>query len=217
VVGCPLTPIHPTALLKVVVLSIDGLRLALVVDVLVGEQEMVVKNLDKHLLQIPNVMGATLMGTGDVVIILNPAELIRTVQGLPIAGITAAVEEVEAEVATVLVVDDSITTRTLEKNILEAAGYQVVTAMNGLEALRYLQYNTCDLVVSDVQMPHMDGFELTQKLKSSQETARIPLILVTSLESPADRERGLAAGANAYIIKSGFNQDNLLSTIRQLL
>jgi two-component system chemotaxis sensor kinase CheA len=123
----------------------------------------------------------------------------------------------KVEQSTILVVDDSVTTRTLEKNILEAAGYQVVTAIDGTEALRYLEHHACDLVVSDVQMPQMDGLELTSAIRQHQKLRDMPLILVTSLESQQDRERGLSAGADAYIVKSGFDQEDLLATIKQLL
>src|SRR5262249_26232334 len=117
----------------------------------------------------------------------------------------------------VLVVDDSITTRTLEKNILEAAGFEVFTATDGLGAIRQLQENSIRLVVSDEHMPKMGGIALTKQLRESTEFNLLPIILVTSLESPADRERGLVAGANAYVVKRGFDQAELLSTIRQLL
>jgi two-component system, chemotaxis family, sensor kinase CheA len=217
IVELPTNQIETGDLLRCVVLHTGEVQIAFVVDELVGEQELVLKSLGKQLAHVPNIAGATLLGTGDVVIILNPAEIIRAAQGkssrVPVVSRNQETETIH----TILVVDDSITTRTLEKNILEAAGYHVVTAMNGLEALRYLQYNHCDLVVSDVQMPLMDGIELAQTVKKSATLNHLPLILVTSLEAQADRERGMTAGANAYIVKSGFDQDDLLSTIRQLL
>ena len=117
----------------------------------------------------------------------------------------------------ILVVDDSITTRTLEKNILEAAGYHVTTAINGLEALKRLEEHPIDLIVTDIQMPKLDGFALTRQIRDLPEYARLPIILVTSLESQEDREKGMEAGADAYIIKRGFNQANLLTTIKQFL
>lgn len=215
----PTPPIDLDSVIKTVVLKSGEVQIAFIVDELVGEQEMVIKGLGKQLVRVPNIAGATLLGTGDVVLILNPSEIIRAAQGKTdstSAGLLM-VEDEANQTATILVVDDSITTRTLEKNILEAAGYHVVTAIDGTEALRYLQYNSCDLIVSDVQMPQMDGIELTRNIKNSSSLGHLPLILVTSLESQADRERGLSAGANAYIVKSGFDQTNLLATIRQLL
>jgi two-component system chemotaxis sensor kinase CheA len=119
---------------------------------------------------------------------------------------------------TILVVDDSITTRTLEKNIMEAAGYQVKLATNGEEALAVLAANGLpDLIVSDVNMPRLDGFELTSRIKQDKRYADIPLILVTSLDSPADKARGIEVGADAYIVKSNFDQGNLLEIVEQLI
>lgn len=215
----PTPPIDPDAVIKTVILKSNEVQIAFIVDELVGEQEMVMKSLGRQLVRVPNIAGATLLGTGDVVLILNSTELIRLVQGKTnsTASSVLLVEEEAIHNATILVVDDSITTRTLEKNILEAAGYHVVTAMDGTEAMRYLQSYACDLVVSDVQMPQMDGIELTKTIKNSHVHGSLPVILVTSLDSQSDRERGLSAGANAYIVKSGFDQSNLLSTIKQLL
>jgi two-component system chemotaxis sensor kinase CheA len=123
-----------------------------------------------------------------------------------------------AEDKTILVVDDSITTRTLEKNILEAAGYQVKLATDGEEALAILVTDGLpSLIVSDINMPRLDGFELTHRIKQDSRYADIPVILVTSLDSPADKARGIEAGADAYIVKSRFDQGNLLETIEQLI
>jgi two-component system chemotaxis sensor kinase CheA len=105
----------------------------------------------------------------------------------------------------------------LEKNILETVGYEVTTATDGTEAMKRLKERRFDLVVSDVEMPNMDGISLTHHLRSSSEYKDLPLILVTSLESREDRERGMIAGANAYIVKRGFDQEELLKTIQQLV
>lgn len=117
----------------------------------------------------------------------------------------------------ILVVDDSITTRSLERSILEAHGFEVELAVDGLEALEKVRARAADLVISDVAMPRMNGFELLEKLKSAKETANIPVILVTSLESPQEQERGLSLGADAYIVKRKFDQRELLATVRQIL
>jgi len=116
-----------------------------------------------------------------------------------------------------LVVDDSITTRTLEKNILENAGYQVVVAADGQEAWALVQGQPLDAVVADVAMPRMDGFVLTEKVKGDERFQELPVVLVTSLESPQDRVRGLETGADAYITKSTFDQRELLETIERLI
>jgi two-component system chemotaxis sensor kinase CheA len=117
----------------------------------------------------------------------------------------------------ILVVDDSITTRTLERSILEAAGYDVLTASDGADGWRVLQEAACDLVVADVEMPRMDGFALCEAIRSSRRHAGVPVVLVTALESHEHRARGLEVGADAYIGKSSFDQQSLLDTIQQFL
>ncbi len=114
-------------------------------------------------------------------------------------------------------VDDSFTARTLQKSILETAGYNVRTAEDGRAALTILHSSTVALVVSDVQMPHVDGFQLLATMKSQPSLADIPVILVTSLSSQEDQERGLALGADAYIVKERFDHQELLSVVRQLV
>jgi two-component system chemotaxis sensor kinase CheA len=117
----------------------------------------------------------------------------------------------------ILVAEDSITSRALIKNILESAGYSVTTAVDGVDAYTALKAGAFDLVVSDVEMPRMDGFDLTAKLRSDKRLAQLPVVLVTALESREHRERGIDAGANAYIVKSSFDQSNLLEIVRRLI
>jgi two-component system chemotaxis sensor kinase CheA len=147
---------------------------------------------------------------------LRPADLIAAVErahGAALAGAAAP----EASPATILVVEDSITTRTLEKNILQAAGYRVRTAADGGEGWSLLESGDCDLVLSDVDMPVMNGFELTARIRADQRHRDLPVVLVTSLEAREDRERGIQAGADAYIVKGAFEQERLLDTIRRLI
>lgn len=193
-------------------------RLAVLVDDVLTEQELAVKPLSFPAQRVANVTGAALMGNGNPVVVLNPAEFLHSYQGAT-HTLPAVFEPKSQEAAPslrVLVVDDSITTRTLERNILEAAGYNVITATDGLEALNRLQNQMVDVVVSDIEMPNMNGFELTQTLRDTDSYAHLPIILVTSLEREQDRQRGMVAGANAYIVKRGFDQVELLATIEQL-
>ncbi len=120
-------------------------------------------------------------------------------------------------VPTVLVVDDSITTRSLERSILEAHGYQVRVAVDGLEALQQLRRERPDVVIADIQMPRLDGFGLLEEMKKDPHLSSIPVVLVTSLERREDQERGLALGAGAYIVKRKFDQRDLLESIRQMV
>ncbi len=201
----------------VVVLGVVERRMAFRVDGLQGTQEVVIKSLGRQLSQARNVAGATILGTGQVVMILNVADLIKSAQIGPAVAAPSPVEAREVARRPVLVVDDSITTRTLEKNILENAGYQVLVAADGEEAWALVQGEPLDAVVADISMPRMDGFVLTEKIKGDERFQDLPVVLVTSLESPQDRIRGLEAGADAYITKSTFDQRELLETIERLI
>jgi two-component system chemotaxis sensor kinase CheA len=202
-----------------VILNVAEQRLAVLVDDVMTEQELAVKPLEMPLRRVINVEGTALLGTGEPVIVLNPTDLIKSARRVrvPVLSTNHKNSHEKGPMAHILVVDDSITTRTLEKNILEAAGYRVTTAINGEEALKQLEENSIDLVVADIQMPRLDGFALTQRLRESAEHGSLPIILVTSLEGPEDRERGLRAGADAYIVKRGFDQAELLATLERLL
>ena len=134
------------------------------------------------------------------------------------AMVGAAVAERKAATRkSILVAEDSITARTLLKGILESAGYNVRTAVDGLDAFTTLRTEDFDLVVSDVDMPRMSGFDLTAKIRADKKISELPVVLVTALESRQDRERGIDVGANAYIVKSSFDQSNLLEVIRRLI
>jgi two-component system chemotaxis sensor kinase CheA len=126
-------------------------------------------------------------------------------------------DQTEISVRKILVAEDSITSRTLLRNILETAGFQVKTAIDGLDAYQFLQTDDYDLVVSDVEMPNLNGFELTLKIRNNVRFANIPVVLVTALSSDFDKQRGMEAGANAYIVKSNFEQSNLVETINRLI
>ena len=191
-------------------------KAAFIIDNIIGEETIILKNLTFPLTKLRNVSGAALLGDGRIAIVLNPADIIdsmKAVKPLPIKK----VKEKEIEKKSVLVVDDSITTRTLEKNILESSGYDVTLAVDGLDAYNKLQKKDFDIIVLDVQMPNMDGFAFTEKARNTQEFSNIPIILVTSLESEADKRRGIDVGADAYIVKRTFDQSNLIETIRRLI
>lgn len=212
----------PASMLAVILGAAEQ-RLALLVDDVLTEQELAVKPLAAPLKRVRNVTGTAVLGSGEPIVVLNPGDLMRSARQARTLNVMLGrrTETTDAQdraaLVHILVVDDSITTRTLEKNILEAAGFRVTTATDGTEALKRLKDNVIDLVVSDVQMPHMDGIGLVTHLRASAEYADLPLILVTSLESREDRERGMVAGANAYIVKRGFDQAELLATIQRLL
>ncbi len=192
-------------------------RVGLLVDEILGDREVLVKELAAPLVRVRTVAGAGLLGTGQVALILRPGDLLRAMQERPRPATPPAPPSSAARQPVVLVVDDSITTRTMEKNLLEAAGYQVRVAVDGIDAWTLLRSETVDLVVSDVDMPRMDGFELTARIRADRKLADLPVVLVTALESREDKERGIAVGANAYIVKSSFDQSNLLEIIRRVV
>jgi len=184
-----------------------------------GEQEVLVKGLGRQLVRVPNIAGATILGDGKVVPVLNVRDLLASPPEND-GGVTgAAADSGSAGQAqkSVLVAEDSITSRMLLKNILEGAGYLVKTAVDGMDAYTALKTQKFDVVVSDVEMPRMNGFELTGRIRDDKKLAETPVVLVTGLDSREDRERGIDAGANAYIVKSSFDQSNLLEVIRQLI
>src|SRR5262249_36880127 len=194
-------------------------RMAFVVDALVAAGEVVVKGLGARIRRLRHVAAATVLASGRVAPVLHAAELIRTALARPPrGGIAAALVPKTPEARKrVLLVDDSVTTRALEKSILEAAGYEVATAADGTAAWQVLQEHGADVIVSDVDMPGMDGVALTEAVRGSKRFRGLPVVLVTARGSDQDRTRGLEAGANAYLVKSAFDQKNLLETIAQLL
>lgn len=203
----------------VIVLSQGETRVAFRVDEILGEQEILVKNLGPQLARVRNVAGASMLGTGQVVPVLNVADLLKSaVRSVAPPLAPAAVQRpVPDAQRSILVAEDSITSRALLKSILESAGYAVTTAVDGMEAYATLKTTAFDLLVSDVEMPRMDGFDLTARVRADKQLAELPVVLVTALESREHRERGIDAGANAYIVKSSFDQSNLLEIIRRLI
>ncbi|MFN8371746.1 MAG: hybrid sensor histidine kinase/response regulator [Anaerolineae bacterium] len=205
--------------LSLLVLRAADRAIAFEVDDLYSEQELVLKSLGPEIARARYVAGAALLGSGDVIIVLDANDLVRGASGmsLPFRRARIDVPSMQQRRLRVLVVDDSITTRTLEKNILETAGFDVMVAIDGVEGWRLINENDLDVIISDVEMPNMNGLELAQRIKESPQTRDIPVILLTSLAKPEQREAGLRAGANAYLVKSQFNQGELLQTIQDVL
>ncbi len=193
-------------------------RAAFAVDAVLDEQEVLVKQLAKPLERVRNIAGATILGSGQIAPILRVSDLLKSARraGAP-ARVAAEARLVAKEARSVLVAEDSITSRLLLKGILESAGYRVKTAVDGMDAYTALRTGQFDLVVSDVEMPRLNGFDLTARIRADRKLAALPVILVTALEKREDRERGVEAGANAYLIKSSLDQSNLLEAVRRLM
>ena len=202
----------------VVVLKSSGGSVGLAVDGFVTESEAVVKTFSGGAERVKAFGGAILAGDGSVIPVLNPGEIIECFRAVKGGSVVRAEKAPPPKrTPTILIADDSVTTRTLEKSILEAHGYRVALAVDGEEALQKLRAESMDLAIVDLQMPRMDGFQLIGQIKKDPRLAKLPVIIVSSLESREEKERGLALGADAYIIKRKFDHKGLLEAIRQIL
>jgi two-component system chemotaxis sensor kinase CheA len=189
--------------------------IAILVDRLLDEREVVIKPLGPLMERQRRYSGAFQLGDGQIILLLNPLTIAQMTRGMALAAPAKA--DIIQPRQRLLVVDDSFATRELIRSILSSAGYDVATAIDGIDALDKLNTNPYDLVVSDVEMPRLDGFQLTQRIRTELNRTDLPIIIITSLASETHRRRGLEVGAQAYIVKSQFNQSNLIETIRQLL
>jgi two-component system chemotaxis sensor kinase CheA len=163
------------------------------------------------------VAGGVLLGDGSVVVVLNPAGLVDNCTQSNTAPLNTVKPAAPGKPARILVADDSITARSLERSILEANGFHVRVAVDGMEALQLVREEKPDLIVTDLQMPRLDGFGLIEALKADPRFSDIPVIIVSSVERVEDQQRGLVLGADAYVVKRKFDEQELLNTIRQIL
>jgi two-component system chemotaxis sensor kinase CheA len=208
----------PPEMLRVMVLRSSSRRAAIVVDAFLWETDAVIQDLGPAAPPDGKVSGGIMLEDGAVAFVLNPMDLIEASVHRELPTFWKPAEAApERPPASILVVDDSMTTRTLEKSILEANGYRVRVAVDGMEALDHLHAEKPDLVIADVEMPRLDGFGLLEAMKKDPNLSRIPVIIVTSLDRREDQERGLSLGADAYIVKRKFDQEEVLATIRQIL
>ncbi len=219
VLGRSYIPIADASPQLMIILQVMDRQYALVVNDVIAEQSLLVRALPSELHDIPILAGGTLLADGEIVLILNTNEVIKRAQGQPTQRRSSSpiLATSQPKRHTILVVDDSITTRTLQKNILEAAGFEVISATHGLEAMDILASQPIDLVISDVEMPHLNGFELTERIRQHPKLQQLPIILVTSLDAAEHKARGIRAGADAYIPKGVFDQNELLTTIKAIL
>lgn len=206
----------------VVVIATATRRVAFRVGELIGQQEVVIKGLGSFLPRMRHVAGASILGDGRVILVLDPYELIDTARR-PLGNSASPVQRrsglsaVGTRRARLLVVDDSLAIREMLRSIFEAAGYSVEVAVDGADGLTKIRQQKFDGVVTDVEMPRLDGFGLVEGIRSRSEHENLPVIMVTSLAKEEHRRRGLEVGANAYIVKSSFDQSRLLETLRSLV
>ncbi|MGE5343795.1 MAG: response regulator [Candidatus Omnitrophota bacterium] len=209
-----------TEMAYAVLLGVGDRKIAFGVDRVVTEEEVLIKGLGKQLLRVKHISGAAVLWSGEVVLVLNVVDLFKSAivgssESLP-PGKTQT-RRIPTRQKNILLVEDSITSRVLLKNIFESAGYKVQTAVDGMEGWMRVKEKSFDLAVLDIEMPGLNGFELTRKIKHDRSLKHLPVVLVTALESRENREKGIDAGADAYIVKSSFDQSNLLDIIKNLI
>jgi two-component system chemotaxis sensor kinase CheA len=214
--AAPGAPLGPTVLI-----SGHAERYAFRVDEVRGQRQVVVKGLSQVLPRLSVIAGASVEPDGPILLMLEPAALIeRAVRARPGAqehAPPAPAEPHSLPRTRVLVVDDAMIVREMERSILEQAGYQVVIAKDGVEALAALVDHPCDLVVTDIDMPRMNGLQLTAEIRRLPRTAQLPVILLTSHADDETRRKGLEAGADGYVVKAGFDQFALLEHVQKAL
>ncbi|WP_203544795.1 response regulator [Desulfovibrio sp. JC010] len=206
--------------LKVVVISDRMNRYGLVVDDFLGEQDLVVRPLDHRLGKVPDVNSVAMMPDGSPVLILDAEDLVRSIDNLLSGGRLGKVGMESAEsgpAQKILVVDDSLTVREVERKLLANHGYDVDTAVDGQDGLNAVISGEYDLVVTDVDMPRMNGLELTRRIKDDPDLKSIPVMMVSYKDRKEDKLRGLEAGADYYLTKSSFHDETLLSAVEDLI
>ena len=209
-------------LLPVVVASDRSHRFGVVVERFLGERDLRVSPLDARLGKVPNINSSSVLENGWPVLIIDVEDLIRSIDNL-LSGRRLgrlAAQEVERQVRAakrILVVDDSITVRELERQLLENRGYTVDVAVDGVDGWNAVRSAHYDLVVSDIDMPRMDGIQLVQHIKADARLKTIPVVIVSYKDREEDRIRGLDAGANFYLTKSSFHDRTFLTTVADLI
>jgi two-component system sensor histidine kinase and response regulator WspE len=197
-------------------------RYGLVVDALLGEQDLVVRPLDRRLGKVPNLHAAAILDDGSPVLIVDPDDLRRSIEKLLQGSRLQRADGRESQQAArrqkrVLVVDDSITVREVQRQLLANRGYLVEVAVDGMEGWNLVREGHFDLVISDIDMPRLNGLELVRKMKADVRLQNLPVVIVSYKDREEDRLRGLEAGANHYLAKSSFHDDTLVQVVRELI
>jgi chemosensory pili system protein ChpA (sensor histidine kinase/response regulator) len=206
----------------VMLLRSGNQRIALHVDELVKNQEVVVKNIGPQLARVPGIAGATVLGNGEVVLILNPLLLVNRVEAVTALNLAAGATPVQTQaehlamVPVVMVVDDSLTVRKISGRLLTREGYQVVTAKDGVDALQQIMDVVPDVMLVDIEMPRMDGFELTRHIRADEKTRNIPIIIISSRTAEKHRNYAKELGVNVFLGKP-YQEEELLGHIEHFV
>ena len=201
----------------IAIVKLANERLGLIIDTLLDLDNLVMKPLPEHMKNVKMVSGVIISGKNEIVNVLHIPEIFKVAKEMKTGSGKTIMPTPEKERAHILLVDDSISTREIEKSILESYGYTVSIAEDGLAALKKAETFLFDLVITDVEMPNMDGFTLTKHLKNDEKYKDIPVILVTSRDSVADKKKGMSVGADAYIVKGTFEKTTLMDTVENLI
>ncbi|NEO75931.1 hybrid sensor histidine kinase/response regulator [Moorena sp. SIO4G3] len=208
--------------LPVVIISDQSNRFGLVVDKFLGERDLVVRPLDPRLGKVQDINAAALMGDGSPILIVDVSDLVRSIDNLlnnrQLSQVSGDPDDTDIQQPKrILVVDDSITVRQMERKLLENQGYEVEIAVNGMDGWNAVRTNPYDLVISDIDMPRMNGIELVSHIKSHDKLKSIPVIIISYKDREQDRIQGLEAGADYYLTKSSFHDDSLLNAVIDLI
>ncbi len=204
---------------KIVVVIVNSLdrKVGFIVDKIEGEDEIFIKSIGSHLGKVDGVSGATILPSGEVLVVLDAHNLMRRANlAHPAAMNKREVLKVQKG-KRVLIVEDSMTTRELERTILESSGFEVETAIDGLDAMEKLSDSSFDAIITDINMPRMDGFELCRNVRLNERYKDLPIVFVTACSKDEEKRKGIELGAQAYITKGQFDQENLLETLDRLI
>jgi two-component system chemotaxis sensor kinase CheA len=205
----------PDAEITAIVGEHGGRRAAFVVDELAGVWDVIVKSLPKPFGQLPGIAGYSILPSGNPVCVLDGEHLVAMAHEHTGAGSVRHIAPTAKR--QLLVVEDSLTSRMLLRNIMISAGYEVETAVDGADAWTKVQQRRFDCILSDIEMPNMNGWDFCARVKRETALSDIPFVLITSLSKDEERRRGLELGADAYMVKGVFNEQELLDTLERLV
>jgi len=217
ILSCPQTAAHERSDLLVILLAAGAERLGLIVDTIISEADMVIKPLPSALSSLALLSGFTVGSNDEIISVLGVTALLKQARKNKLPAGISSETDLQRQYKTILVVDDSANTRDIVKSILESYGYQVDLAEDGLDAIEKTDKKVYDAVITDVEMPQLDGFSLTSHLRQDERYQQIPVIIVTSREKAEDKRRGIQVGANAYIVKGAFDQTNLIEILKNVI